>query len=95
MTLREKRRLLRAFAVAYELAYRRGFHHGYVCRREYPSVTEMAIIRWRASRVQMRPTPPPPDRYREIGILDRMEIEAREHGRVIREFASDVRHLFP
>jgi hypothetical protein len=30
MTKREKQRLLRAFAVAYELAYRRGFHHGFV-----------------------------------------------------------------
>lgn len=30
MPIREKRRLVKAIAVAVEIAYRRGFHHGFI-----------------------------------------------------------------
>lgn len=86
MTKSQKRRLVRAFAAAYELAYRRGFQHGYVVREENPKITGREIAEWRSSPVKERCSPPPGSGGQQPTPLSRMLFESREHGEVIREF---------
>jgi hypothetical protein len=62
LTGREARDLLRSFEIAYELAYRRGFHHGYVNARPGPGEqipTEKQISDWRHGPVRHQETRPP------------------------------------
>lgn len=86
MSKSEKRKLIRAFEVAFELAYRRGFHHGFVAREENPKMTEAQIATWRSGPVRTTMTPPPGRGGWQGRIIDRMVFECRGHGDVIRAF---------
>lgn len=86
MTKSQKRRLVRAFAAAYELAYRRGFQHGFVVREENPKITGAEISESRSAPVKERCSPPPGSGGHQPTPLSWMLFESREHGEVIREF---------
>lgn len=86
LTKSQKRRLIRALETAYELAYRRGFHHGFVVRDENPKITERHIAEWRSSSVSERCSPPPGSGGWQPSIVSRMLSESREHGEVIQDF---------
>jgi hypothetical protein len=86
MTRLQKHRLVRAFASACELAYRRGFHHGFVVHEENPKLTASEIAEWRSSEVEERCSPPPGSGGHQPTLLSRMLFESREHGQVIRDF---------
>lgn len=87
MTKSEKRRLLDALAAAYELAYRRGFQHGFVARDQQPKLTAQEVAEWRSAPVQPPHCSPPPGRGGMMPTaLSRMSFEAREHSQVIRDF---------
>lgn len=96
MTRREKVRLIRAFEVAYELAYRRGFHHGFVAHGDGEmGLTEAGVADWRSSPVRSRETPPHwprrwPSGWFSCRMIDRMMSESREHGDVIRDFVQSA-----
>jgi len=86
MTRLQKHRLVRAFASAYELAYRRGFHQGFVVHEENPKLTASEVAKWRSSEVEERCSPPPGSGGHQPTPLSRMLSESREHGQVIRDF---------
>jgi hypothetical protein len=86
MTLTEKRQLMRAFGVAYEVADRRGFQHGFVSRDEAKPPSRSAVTEWRARPVRKTGRPPPGSGGGAVRIAYRMLFESREHGEVIRDF---------
>jgi hypothetical protein len=86
MTRLQKHRLVRAFTSACELAYRRGFHQGFVVHEENPRLTAAEIAEWRSSEVEERCSPPPGSGGHQPTPLFRMLYESREHGQVIQDF---------
>jgi hypothetical protein len=54
VTVREKIRLLRAIAAISEVAYRRGFQHGFHAGRECAGITESEVLAWRHSPAKLR-----------------------------------------
>ena len=86
LTLSQKRRIVRAFAAAYELAYRRGFQQGFHVREDNPKITAQEIADWRMSEVKTTATPPPGCGGVNPSPLARMLFESREHGEAIQDF---------
>jgi len=57
-TRKDKRRLIGAIAAVQEIAYRRGFHHGFLAGKDpvgtYGPITEWDVIRWRYSSTRLK-----------------------------------------